>query len=537
MGRLNLFLTTLQSLEARFTSIDRKFSQVISSSASDVTFTRDNVSQDVLNHSVSAPTSVAVRSENAPDRAPSASYTGNLGTTQGGPAAASSPTGGSSLPRLSFKDLLVTVRFFESSGGSVPDIFIKSLCNVAMYFTEHSFAMGGASLADSIISFCTRLSNPVDPAPKPFLSGDSMIAFLCRLVGVSSLSSPFAVGADGVRSVEGSVSLGSRFVPPPPGFVRLSGISSFGSLLPPSSASASVPSVASSVASLLPFLLEAFRLLWSPSCFLPSSRWLLLSLLLLLLSSLSLPLALPSFLLVSLWLLLFVLFLLLALVLLFLQWLHRLPLRLFQFLLFCPLLFLHHLLLLPSSLVLCRLSSPIFMLLSLPLSFLSSVLALRELFSLGLCHQSSLVLLPLWLLCLLLFILWFLLWFLWVLLFFLLFFLLSLLSILCTLLQPLCLLPLVSPGILGHPPCISAGPGFSLASGGLCLAVPRVALDVDPGVSGASCSYADPIRFRDGDDASDRGDKESAALGKVDFSKAFHDGVLDYGFLSHRQAF
>ena len=57
------------------------------------------------------------RSEPAPDRAPSVSYTGDLGTTPGGPAAADARLGGFSLPRWSFEDLLVTVMVLESSGG------------------------------------------------------------------------------------------------------------------------------------------------------------------------------------------------------------------------------------------------------------------------------------------------------------------------------------------------------------------------------------------------------------------------------------
>ena len=221
-----LFDSFAPSLEAHLTSIDRKFSQVILSSASDVTNNRDNVSQDVLNPSFSAPSAVARRSEPTPDRAPSVSFTGDLGTILGGPAAADAPSGGSSLPRLSFEDLLFTIRFFESSGSSVPDSFLESLRNVVVYSTEHSFAMGGASLADSITLFCSRLSDPVDPTPGPSLGGGSIIAFLFSLVGVSSSLSPFAAGADNMHSVEGSGSLGSRFVPPPPGFVCLSGFPS-----------------------------------------------------------------------------------------------------------------------------------------------------------------------------------------------------------------------------------------------------------------------------------------------------------------------
>ena len=74
---------------------------------------RDNVScQDVLNHSLTAPSPVAMRTEHPPDRAPSASYTDNLGTTLVEQAAASVSLGATSLPCMSFSDLLMTVRFF-----------------------------------------------------------------------------------------------------------------------------------------------------------------------------------------------------------------------------------------------------------------------------------------------------------------------------------------------------------------------------------------------------------------------------------------
>ena len=44
------------------------------------------------------------------------SYTGDLRTTPGGPAAADARLGGFSLPRWSFEDLLVIVMVLESLG-------------------------------------------------------------------------------------------------------------------------------------------------------------------------------------------------------------------------------------------------------------------------------------------------------------------------------------------------------------------------------------------------------------------------------------
>ena len=116
-----MFANFAKSLEGRFSSIDECFSQVLSGSSSKVHDSRDNViHQDLLNRSFTAPSPVAMRSEHSPDRALSASYTGDLGTTLGGPATASALLGDTSLPCMSFTNL-TTVRFFESSGGRVPD--------------------------------------------------------------------------------------------------------------------------------------------------------------------------------------------------------------------------------------------------------------------------------------------------------------------------------------------------------------------------------------------------------------------------------
>ena len=118
-------MPVLQSLEARFSSVDQHFSQVISSSASTDIHSRVDVScQDAItNRSLTTPTPVAVRSEHPPDRAPSASYSDDLGTTLGGPAAEGASADAISLPRMSFASLMTTVQFFESSNGRVSDSF------------------------------------------------------------------------------------------------------------------------------------------------------------------------------------------------------------------------------------------------------------------------------------------------------------------------------------------------------------------------------------------------------------------------------
>ena len=71
------------------------------------------------------------------------SFTGDLGTTLGGLAAAGVPSGDSSLTRMFFSDLGDTVRFFGSLGLGTPDSFLDSLRAIIIYSTEYSFVIGG----------------------------------------------------------------------------------------------------------------------------------------------------------------------------------------------------------------------------------------------------------------------------------------------------------------------------------------------------------------------------------------------------------
>ena len=85
--------------------------------------------------------------------------------------------------------------------------------------------------------------------------------------------------------------------------------------------------------------------------------------------------------------------------------------------------------------------------------------------------------------------------------------------------------PSVVPGDLWSSADVSTGLGFSSALWGSCSAALRATFDDVPGTSNASCSFADPLHFRDDNDASDKGDKESPALGKGDLSRAFRKVV------------
>ena len=124
----SVFANFAESLEARFSLIDHRFSQVISRSASSDSHSRVDVScQDAItNHSRAAPTPVAVRFEHPSDRAPSTSYSDDLGTILGGLTAVSMSLDTTSLSCMLFADLMTTVQFFESSSGRVPDNFLDT---------------------------------------------------------------------------------------------------------------------------------------------------------------------------------------------------------------------------------------------------------------------------------------------------------------------------------------------------------------------------------------------------------------------------
>ena len=113
-----------------------------------------NISQDVITHaSFSSFLAVAGLCQPRPDRAPSAPYSDGLGYNLGGSAAVRSPTGGASLPCMSFRDLVVKVKELERSRGFVPDSFWASLRGITVFDIHHVFAEGFLSFWE----FCVRV--------------------------------------------------------------------------------------------------------------------------------------------------------------------------------------------------------------------------------------------------------------------------------------------------------------------------------------------------------------------------------------------
>ena len=155
---------------------------------------RDMSAQDVANvSSLAAPLVVAGCAEPTPDGVPSVLYADGLGTYPGGPAATVAPTGATSPPHVSFKDLLTTVRVLENS-GRILDSFLESLRGSVVFSLGHDFAIGGESLVESLRGFRTRLVDPVSPLQGPSQGGDSVSCFLCSLVGGFASASPSVAG-------------------------------------------------------------------------------------------------------------------------------------------------------------------------------------------------------------------------------------------------------------------------------------------------------------------------------------------------------
>ena len=187
-----------------FSSIDKRFSQVIGSSASNADINRPIVSsQDVTNPSFTAPSPVAVCYKHPPAWAPYAPYSDGLGKSREGPAAVRSPVGVSSLSKLAFSDLIDRVRVYEYTMDFVLDSYLDSLRSFVVYSYEFRMAIGGDSLEDSVRSFRQCLSDPHDPVPGTFQGGDNVIHFLFCLVASSGSSPQLALGAAGEHWGEG----------------------------------------------------------------------------------------------------------------------------------------------------------------------------------------------------------------------------------------------------------------------------------------------------------------------------------------------
>ena len=104
---------------------------------------------------------MAVRDGHPPAQAPYAPYSEGLGKSCEGPDTVSSPTGVTSLPHLTFAEVIDRVRVHESSMGYVPELYLASLRSFVVYSDKFDVAISGDSLADSVRSFRQCLADPL----------------------------------------------------------------------------------------------------------------------------------------------------------------------------------------------------------------------------------------------------------------------------------------------------------------------------------------------------------------------------------------
>ena len=74
-------------------------------------------------------------------------------------SAAGATSGDISLPKMKFRDLEGTVRFFEKSGQGIPTSFLESLRSMIVVSEEFDFIIEGNSLADSLDPVRSRFCN------------------------------------------------------------------------------------------------------------------------------------------------------------------------------------------------------------------------------------------------------------------------------------------------------------------------------------------------------------------------------------------
>ena len=86
------------------------------------------------------------------------------------------------------------------SHGYLPDSFLTSLRGKVIYAADHSLFLSGDSIADSVRSYCLRVFDPRLPASCSSRDGNSIIPFVCSLLGVAVPSPSVAVGDSDAHS-------------------------------------------------------------------------------------------------------------------------------------------------------------------------------------------------------------------------------------------------------------------------------------------------------------------------------------------------
>ena len=103
-----------------------------------------------------------------------------------------------------FGEFLARIRDLECRFGYLPDNYLVSLRGKVIHSPDYSLYLSGDAIFDSVRSFRLRLMDPASPLPGSSRDSDSVIPFLCSLLGVANPYPPVSFGNSIARAPGGS---------------------------------------------------------------------------------------------------------------------------------------------------------------------------------------------------------------------------------------------------------------------------------------------------------------------------------------------
>ena len=103
-----------------------------------------------------------------------------------------------------FGEFLARIRDLECKFGYLPDNYLVSLRSKVIHSPDYFLYLSGDAIFDSVRSFCLHLMDPVSPLPGSSRDSDSVIPFLCSLLGVANPYLPVSSGDSSARAPGGS---------------------------------------------------------------------------------------------------------------------------------------------------------------------------------------------------------------------------------------------------------------------------------------------------------------------------------------------
>ena len=164
-----------------------------------INFRIDVISQE-SNSSFSAPSVVAGCNEPTPDRTPFAAYSDVLGANLGGLAATEASLDVGFPSQMLLGEFLPGIKDLECKFGYLPDNFLNSLRGKVIHSPDYSLYLSGDANLDSLRSFRSRLLDPISPLPGSSRDSNSVIPFLCSLLGVANPYPPVSSDVSGSRA-------------------------------------------------------------------------------------------------------------------------------------------------------------------------------------------------------------------------------------------------------------------------------------------------------------------------------------------------